>query len=128
MIIQWPYYLGLIPLLILIFPHKRSTRVAISVISAAALLYIWSGMAKAQKVELMFVGQALQRMSAQIKDGQGSAVCNAMTQYTDTHTPHDFDGFRFNIFIQNYFDPKNYKPSEQWGPGYPPQGVGSPDP
>ena len=85
-------------------------------------------MAKAQKVELMFVGQALQRMSARIEDGQAHAVCNALTQYADTHTPHEFDGFRFNIFIQNYFDPKNYKPSEQAGAGYPPQGVGSPDP
>ena len=128
MIIRWPYLIGLIPLLLLIIPNRRSVRISIALLSAAILLYIWSGMAKAQQIEKDFIGWTLRDLAMRIEQGQATEVCAALTLYAKTQREAPFDGFKFRIFMQNHFDPKNINQSEQGGPAYPPQGVGSADP
>jgi len=113
MIIRWPYLIGLIPLLLLIIPNRRSTRICIALLSAAVLVYIWSGMAKAQQVDNEFVGRTLQNMATLIDQGQPDKACVALTLYTKAHTAFQFDGFKFHIFMQNQLNPKNSNPSEQ---------------
>ena len=125
--IGWHYLIGFIPLLLLIFPAKRSTRAYIAVISAAVLLYIWSGMSKTQKIESDFTGWTLHNMAERIEQGQSNEVWAALSLYTKTHRAFQYDGFKFRIFMHDHMAPIN-NPSEQAGPGYPPQGVGSPDP
>ena len=125
--IGWHYLFGFIPLLLLIFPNKRSTRAQIAVIAGALLLYIWSGLSKGQKIEKDFTGWTLQNMAERIEKGQSNEVWAALSLYTKTHSVFQYDGYKFRMFMQDHMDPIN-NPSEQGGPGYPPQGVGSPDP
>ena len=125
--IHWHYLIGFIPLLLLIIPNKRSARVYIALISTAVLLYIWSGMSKTQNIEKDLTGRTLQNMAELIEQGQSNEVWAALSLYTKTHSVFQYDGYNFRMFMQDHMDPIN-NPSEQGGPGYPPQGVGSPDP
>ena len=98
-----------------------------AIISTAGLLFIWSGLSKTQKIEKDFTGWTLQNMAERIEQGQSNEVWAALSLYTKTHRVFQYDGYKFRNFMQDQMNPKN-NPSEQSVPGYPPQGVGSPEP
>ncbi|MGI6599200.1 MAG: hypothetical protein ACOX3F_05785 [Kiritimatiellia bacterium] len=85
-------------------------------------------MAKAQQVEKDFIGWTLRDLAVRIEQGQATEACAALTLYVKTQREAPFDGFKFRIFMQNHFDPKNKNQSEQGGAGYAAQGAASPDP
>ena len=83
MIPHWYYLVGLIPLLMLIIPRRRSIRLVIVVVSVLVLFYIWNGVSRAQTIEKEIGQQKIQELTKVLqveRDGSEAKVLKMTVQ------------------------------------------------
>ncbi len=99
MIPYWHYLVGLIPIIVLMVPHERRSRILLGTTSLVVLLWFWGGVSKGQAVERDFVRWTLQEMGDRIAAGERDAVCDVLTEYTRKAANQPFNGFEFRRFV-----------------------------
>ena len=120
------YLIMAILYMLALIPKRKLLRLVLSIVPFALLLFVREVEQGWNQVLDDATSKAIQQLADWTKLGETDKVHHAIIQSGSYFAKTQYNGLIFEKFVIGSTPETNR--SEQAGPGYPPQGVGSPDP